>query len=80
MTTLRKLINRVVYEPDFFAKVRIASYIIAIVTVLHLLNDSVNRVFMHTGNHRDFTDRKAMIQHIGNFFAKFIHLITSHES
>ena len=34
MTTLRKLINRVVYEPDFFAKVRIASYIIVIVILL----------------------------------------------
>ena len=34
MTTLLKLINRVVYEPDFFVKVRIASYIIVIVILL----------------------------------------------
>ena len=34
MTTLRKFIDRVVYEPDFFVKVRIASYIIVIVILL----------------------------------------------
>ena len=34
MTTLLKLINRVVYEPDFFVKVRIASYIIVIAILL----------------------------------------------
>lgn len=34
MTTLLKFINRVVYEPDFFVKVRIASYIIVIVILL----------------------------------------------
>ena len=34
MTTLRKLIDRVVHEPDFFVKVRIASYVITIVILL----------------------------------------------
>jgi len=34
MTTLRKFIDRVVYEPDFFVKVRIASYVITIVILL----------------------------------------------
>ena len=34
MTTLRKFIDRVVYEPDFFVKVRIASYVIVIVILL----------------------------------------------
>lgn len=37
MNTLRKFINQVVYEPDFFAKVRIASYIIAIVILLGVI-------------------------------------------
>ena len=37
MNTLRKFIDRVVYEPDFFAKVRIASYIIAIVILLGVI-------------------------------------------
>lgn len=34
MTTLCKFIDRVVYEPDFFMKVRIAGYVIAIVILL----------------------------------------------
>ena len=34
MTTLRKIVDRVVYEPDFFVKVRIASYVITIVILL----------------------------------------------
>ena len=34
MTTLRKFIDRVVYEPDFFMKARIAGYVIAIVILL----------------------------------------------
>jgi len=34
MTTLRKFIDHVVYEPDFFVKVRIASYVITIVILL----------------------------------------------
>ena len=34
MTTLRKFIDRVMYEPDFFVKVRIASYVITIVILL----------------------------------------------
>lgn len=37
MTTLLKFINRVVYEPDFFVKVRIASYIITIVIFLGVI-------------------------------------------
>ena len=34
MNTSRKFIDRVVYEPDFFMKVRIAGYVIAIVILL----------------------------------------------
>lgn len=37
MNTLRKFIDRVVYEPDFFMKVRIASYIIGIVILLGVI-------------------------------------------
>ena len=37
MTTLRKFIDRVVYEPNFFMKVRIAGYIIAIVILLGVI-------------------------------------------
>ena len=37
MTTLRKFIDRVVYEPDFFVKVRIASYVIVIVILLGVI-------------------------------------------
>ena len=37
MTTLRKFIDRVVYEPDFFVKVRIASYVITIVILLGVI-------------------------------------------
>ena len=34
MNTLRKFVDHVVYEPDFFMKVRIAGYVIAIVILL----------------------------------------------
>ena len=37
MTTLRKFIDRVVYEPDFFVKVRIASYVITSVILLGVI-------------------------------------------
>ena len=37
MTTLRKFIDRVVYEPDFFAKVRIASYVVTILILLGVI-------------------------------------------
>ena len=34
MTTLRKIVDRVVYEPNFFMKVRIASYVVTILILL----------------------------------------------
>ena len=34
MTTLRKFVDRVVYEPNFFMKVRIAGYVITLVVLL----------------------------------------------
>ena len=34
MTTLRKFVDRVVYEPNFFMKVRIASYVVTILILL----------------------------------------------
>ena len=37
MTTLRKFIDRVVYEPNFFMKARIASYVITIVILLGVI-------------------------------------------
>ena len=37
MNTLRKFVDRVVYEPNFFMKVRIAGYIITIVIFLGVI-------------------------------------------
>ena len=37
MNTLRKFVDRVVYEPDFFVKVRIAGYIITLVILLGVI-------------------------------------------
>ena len=37
MTILRKFIDRVVYEPDFFVKVRIASYVVTILILLGVI-------------------------------------------
>lgn len=37
MTTLRKIVDRVVYEPNFFMKARIAGYVIAIVILLGVI-------------------------------------------
>ena len=37
MTILRKFIDQIVYEPDFFVKVRIASYVIVIVILLGVI-------------------------------------------
>ena len=34
MNTLRKFVDRVVYEPNFFMKVRIASYVVTILILL----------------------------------------------
>ena len=34
MNTLRKFVDRVVYEPNFFMKVRIAGYVITLVVLL----------------------------------------------
>ena len=37
MNTLRKFVDRVVYEPNFFMKVLIASYVITIVILLGVI-------------------------------------------
>ena len=37
MNTLRKFVDHVVYEPNFFMKVRIAGYVIAIVILLGVI-------------------------------------------
>ena len=37
MNTLRKFVDHVVYEPNFFMKVRIASYVITIVILLGVI-------------------------------------------
>ena len=37
MNTLRKFVDHVVYEPNFFMKVRIAGYIITIVILLGVI-------------------------------------------
>ena len=37
MNTSRKFIDRVVYEPDFFMKVRIASYVVTILILLGVI-------------------------------------------
>ena len=37
MNTLRKFVDRVVYEPNFFMKVRIAGYIITLVILLGVI-------------------------------------------
>lgn len=37
MTILRKFIDRIVYEPDFFVKARIVSYIITIIIFIGLI-------------------------------------------
>ena len=34
MTTLRKFVDHIVYEPNFFMKVRIAGYVITLVVLL----------------------------------------------
>ena len=34
MNTLRKFVDHVVYEPNFFMKVRIASYVVTILILL----------------------------------------------
>lgn len=37
MTTLRKFVDRIVYEPNFFMKVRIASYVVTILILLGVI-------------------------------------------